>query len=306
LSFLSSTFSGGTNQFTPMGTQDAIQRSASSYQAYGNTDKGLRDLIAQLQQQANGQGPSVSNQLLQNATAQNVAQQAALQAGQRGAASNVGLMARQIGQQGAGIQQQAVGQAAANRLQEQIAARQQIGGLLGTEGQLANQMYGINQGTLTSNNQLGGQIAAQNAQNNAGLNAGLAGAGLKAVGLGFADGGQVPQLPQQPSFLQNFASGMKPQPLPQGLQMKSLKFAQGGQALPFAPMDMEEGGPVQARGPQEQATKAGNSYANDKIPAMLSEKEVVLPREVTQSGNPPQAAAQFMAQVMAGKHRVKK
>jgi hypothetical protein len=65
------------------------------------------------------------------------------------------------------------------------------------------------------------------------------------------------------------------------------------------------GGHVAAKKPSQKAEKGGNSYSNDKIPAMLSEGEIVLPRSVTQSKDPTAAAAKFVSQVLA-KRKVKK
>ena len=59
------------------------------------------------------------------------------------------------------------------------------------------------------------------------------------------------------------------------------------------------GGKVKAANPAQKAVKKGNSYANDKVPALLSEGEVVIPRNVMQSKDPARGAAQFVAQVMA-------
>jgi hypothetical protein len=65
-----------------------------------------------------------------------------------------------------------------------------------------------------------------------------------------------------------------------------------------------QGGHVDAKSPDQKATKSGNSYANDKVPAMLSEGEIVLPRSVTQSADPQRSAADFVAKVLA-KRRAK-
>jgi hypothetical protein len=61
------------------------------------------------------------------------------------------------------------------------------------------------------------------------------------------------------------------------------------------------GGGVKARTPDQKAVKPGNSYDNDKVPAMLSEGEIVLPRTVTQSANPVAAAAKFVQAIMSRK-----
>lgn len=63
--------------------------------------------------------------------------------------------------------------------------------------------------------------------------------------------------------------------------------------------DYRIGGNVQAKNSKEKAVKSGNSYANDKIPAVLSEGEVVIPRSVMQSKNPPAEAMKFVQAVMS-------
>lgn len=145
-------------------------------------------LANQLQGVANGTGPNPALQQLQNTTGQNVANQAALMAGQRGSGANAGLMARQIGMQGANIQQQAVGQGAAMSAQQQLAAmgalqnqQNMMGGLASTQvGQQGSALGTYNQAAQNEQQQLLNALAQynqtnvsqQNAINNA--NAGIA------------------------------------------------------------------------------------------------------------------------------------
>lgn len=89
-------------------------------------------LANQLQGVANGTGPNPALAQLNQATGANVANQAALMAGQRGTSANAGLLARQAAMQGAGIQQQAAGQGATMQAQQQLAAMGQL------QGQQAN------------------------------------------------------------------------------------------------------------------------------------------------------------------------
>lgn len=287
MSFLSTAFSGASNNFAPQGKQESLTQ-------YTNAGNGLNELALALKQQMNGGGPNLANQQLQNTTGQNVSNQAALQAGQRGASSNVGLMSRQIAQQGGQLQQQAAGQAASNRLAQQLGAQSQLGGVLSSEGQLGASV-------LNNSNNIGSQQGQQNAKMNQDLISGISG-GLSGGMFKFSAGGLPEQSPQMShGFLSNFLSGNRP-------EMPVQMMAQGGaNRLPFAPItDYRQGGQVQAQNLSQKAVKPGNDYANDKIPAMMSEGEVVLPREVTQSPNAPQMAAHFMQQVMQGKHRVKK
>lgn len=296
MSFLGTAFSGASNNFTPGGTQALPGQAQQANQNYAQANQGLNDLATMLKAQASGTGPNLANQQLQRATAQNTANQAALQAGQRGAGANVGLMARQIGQQGANLQQQMAGQSAENVLAQQLAAQQQLAGVYGQQGQMANQNFGISQGGIQHGNELGANIAGQNAKMNQGIIGGIAQGGASAIGL--AEGGELDTGFKDSGFSNSFLVGKKPG-IPMGAMM-----AHGG--LPFSPMDYTSGGEIQAQAPEQKATVQGNSYSNDKIPGMLSEGEVVLPREVTQHPNAPQMAAQFMSQVMAGKHRAKK
>lgn len=320
MSFLGSAFSGVQNNYAPQsgyapGTQATVQsfapQIATANTNYDTANTGLNTLAESLRQQMNGGGPNLANAQLQQATGQNIANQAAMQAGQRGASSNVGLIARQAGQQGANIQQQAAGQSAINRLQQQLMAQAQLGNVYGTQGGLANQNYGITQGAQTAQNQnitnaiggqskTGAQIAQNNAQTNQGLLSGIAQGGMSMLGL--ADGGQVPTDPDiqaGPSqFGQNFLSGKKPDQgsggVAQMIPMMAVA-ASGGQAnkLPFMPIDFRSGGRVPG-----QPKVSGNSVKNDTVPAMLSPKEIVIPNSVTQSEDPVGKGAQFIANEM--------
>lgn len=86
-------------------------------------------IAAQEAAMAQGAGPNPAQNQLAQATGTNVANQAALMAGQRGASGNVGLAARNIGQQGAATQQTAAGQAATLGAQQQIAAQNNLANL---------------------------------------------------------------------------------------------------------------------------------------------------------------------------------
>lgn len=55
-----------------------------------------------------------------------------------------------------------------------------------------------------------------------------------------------------------------------------------------------KGGVVAASFHQQKAMRPGDSLANDKIPAMLSEGEVVIPRSIMQSKNPGKEAKNFI------------
>ncbi len=148
---------------------------AQAQQAYTNAQNGLnqqqafvnavnpgglqalqsqQNLLGQLGQQAQGNGPNPALAQLNQTTGQNVANQAALMAGQRGSGANAGLIARQAAMQGANTQQNAVGQAATMRAQQQLAAQQQL-------GQQQQAMIGQQAGATNAYGQ-----AAQNEQSN--------------------------------------------------------------------------------------------------------------------------------------------
>lgn len=126
----------------------------------------------QLQGVANGTGPNPAQAMLAQSTGANVANQAALMAGQRGAGANVGLMARENAQQGAATQQQAAGQAATLQANQSLGALGQIGQQQNNMANLANTQVANQAGAIqglqgaTAGN-LGAQYGYQQGLNNA-------------------------------------------------------------------------------------------------------------------------------------------
>lgn len=122
-----------------------------------------------LQNVAAGTGPNPAQAMLNQATGQNIANQAALMAGQRGAGANVGLMARQAAQQGGALQQNAVGQGATMQANQQLNALQGLGNLgstqVGQQAGIVNQLAGqqIGQANANTNASLANQQQMQNA-----------------------------------------------------------------------------------------------------------------------------------------------
>lgn len=242
----------------------------------------------QLQGVINGTGPNPAQAMLNQATGQNVSNQAALMAGQRGAGANVGLMARQAGQAGGNIQQQAAGQGAVLQANQSLNA-------LGQAGQMANTMAGnqIGQTNANQQSQLNEQQLLQNANaayNNAQVgmqsninsaNAGLANTQLqgqqKMIGgimngagaamgkppaqaaqaaqgglIGYASGGQVAG-PQSSfgQFLSGMGNGMGAEKDP--LEMGASSFASGiGNAFRGAPTAPAQVGTQYSNGPVQQ------------------------------------------------------
>ncbi len=128
-----------------LGQQGGLANQSSVF----NQQQGLAN---QLQGVANGTGPNPALAQLNQQTGRNVANQAALMAGQRGAGQNVGLMARQAAQNGANLQQQAVGQGATLQAQQQLAAMQQLQGQQANMGNMANTQVGQQQTGLSNLN----------------------------------------------------------------------------------------------------------------------------------------------------------
>ena len=69
---------------------------------------------------------------------------------------------------------------------------------------------------------------------------------------------------------------------------------------------MKSGGKVKAPVKSERAAVKGDSYKNDKVPAMLSQGEIVIPRHITMQPNAPQKAAAFVQAVLNKKRMGKK
>lgn len=395
---------GAKNQAAAMSGQTAFNNQLAAANGIGTQNaaiQGLQNTAGMYQDIAQGRGPNPAQAALNQATGQNVANQAALMAGQRGAGANVGLMARQAAQQGAATQQQAVGQGATLQAQQQVNAlaglgntQQAIGGLGSTQAGM--QQAGISQQGAMAGQQIaaqqaqqqamanqanavaGQQIAGTNANTQANLanqgqmqgalaginnnvvgsqnsinaaNAGLASKKMEgqrdmiggalsgaasAVGtaVGLAGGGEVQKMadgglpapnmsvgaPAPSSSFGQFLAGWQTPIAPEAAKPEEaeesppkddkskskletgaskLTAALGKAAMAANGGLASSGGHVAAKAPAQKAVKSGNSYDNDKIPAKLSEGEIVLPRTVTMSADPVKASADFVAKVLA-------
>jgi hypothetical protein len=285
-------------------------------------------LANQLGQQAQGQGPNPAQAALNQATGQNVQNQAALMASQRGANANAGLLARQAAQQGAGIQQQAAGQGAMMQAQQQLAAQQMLAQQQAAMGQMANtqvsnQMQGVqglnqaaqglsgqymqgiqgqNQaqiGAANAVNQPRTQIATENARQAAAITGGILGGVAEAAPLFLNEGGQVQGPRSNAGQHLSWQGGNSAQQQQRAAQAQSgfMKAAQDNPvSKAIAWLSKSDGGMIGGK-----AQVAGDSIKNDTVPAMLSPGEIVIPREVVQSKDPVKGAAEFVRQVMAKK-----
>ncbi len=280
-------------------------------------------LASQLQNVANGTGPNPALQQLQNTTGQNVANQAALMAGQRGSGANAGLLARQIAQQGANTQQQAVGQGAALGAQQQLAgmnALQQQQNMMGNlaTGQVGQQNEALGNYSKSASNEYATLLNAINAQNQNAINmqsnvnssnAGVASANIGQQGnmMGTLGGiGAAAMLLNKGGMIPHYADGGTVSG-PMSAAAKFLKvqsLVPSGMNDPFknAFQQVSSIASLNAAGgaliPGKAAVK-GDSLKNDKVPAILSPKEIVLPRSVTMAKDAPEKAKQFVAAILA-------
>lgn len=239
--------------------QQQINYQDPMQQALGNANQTYQQqqqFVQALQQQAMGAGgPSVAQGMLNQATQQNLQQQAGAVASNRNLSP--AQAARIQTESGANTQNQAAGQAATLRSQEMLNAQQQLGGALGTMG--AQQIGAA--GNF-------GQLAGQQSLGVQGINAGVAQGNLNAN-----FGQQTANVAQQnanwgpvSSIVGGITSG-----------------AGAAAAL------LSGGGPVHG-----QAMVPGDSPMNDRVPAWLSPGEEVIPRSVMQSPNPEAAVVAFL------------
>jgi hypothetical protein len=177
--------------------------------------------------------------------------------------------------QGGNIQQQAVGQEATMQAQQQLAAQQAL------QTQQA-QMAGL------STNQVGQQAAALGGYNQAAQGAqqnilgSINAANQARVGMQSNQNSQNAQIASQNA---KFQSGLLN-------GAGAMIFAQGGSVE-----NLKEGGKVPG-----EAKVAGDSLKNDTVPALLSPKEIVIPRSITMHPDAPMLAMQFVKDELE-KHR---
>ena len=165
-----------------IGQQQALLSQIQAQNGLGNQSQ----IYGQLQGISNGTGPNPAQAQLAQSTGQNVANQAALMAGQRGAAGNVGLMARQNAQQGAATQQQAAGQAANLQANQSLNAINSAGNIANTQAE--NQIGATTGLNTAAQNE---QSLLQGANNNLNSNTVSAQSNLNNVNAQTAQGNQA-------------------------------------------------------------------------------------------------------------------
>jgi hypothetical protein len=195
---------GGKNTFSAQPMQldktdynqsiDAAQKAAiAGLNVPTETGKMQTDLAQQLMAQSQGQGPSLAQMQLQQASDQNLKNQAGLIASQRG--MNPAQAARAVALQGASQGQNLANQSAQLRLNEQLQKQQLLQqALQGQRGLDINQLQ-ANTGLLSTSGQLAGsqsQRDLENYWNAQKINAGIAeqnAKGASALGGGLLSAG---------------------------------------------------------------------------------------------------------------------
>lgn len=238
---------------------------------YSSVVRQQQDLAHALLQQAQGRGVSPAQDLLNRQTGQNIAGQAALMASQRGASANAGLLARQAAMQGAGIQQNAIGQAAALRSQEQLAAMGQLGNHLAQMGNQSLGQSGLGVKQLEIQGYMD-RLAEQQRNQMYGQAINGTAAGIQA----WMNSNN--QNNNTPAFDWSTTDQTTPQYAP------PTSTYGGGNTLM-----QSMGGKVPGQAPVK-----GDSKANDVVPALLSPGEVVIPRSVVQGPNMEEKVLEFL------------
>lgn len=286
--------------------QNQLPRIANNQAAQQATYNNQYNLAQTLLGQSQGQGPNPAQAQLAQNTANNVNTQGALMASQRGASANPALMARQAAMQGANIQQNSVGQAATLQAQQQLSAQQNLMQQQQNMQNAALQSESIGQGAMAAQNtavtagQLGAQglnqrTAAENAQGTRGLTNTILGGASSLLGL--SSGGMVPNYdlggimhydaPPIPG-IDNSAS--------LDSSKDSFKTGQGfGKGIGKF-LNASKGGKIKGKAEVE-----GNSEENDKVPALVSPGEIVLPRSVTMAPDMEKKAIEFLRHLKSGK-----
>lgn len=299
--------------------RNTIDRAALDQQ-FARQDQSA--FVRALQAQAAGEGPSLAQMQLDDSLGQLNRQSASAIASTRGL--NPAQQARLILQQRAEAAQNAAGQSAQIRAQEQLATQQMLGQQVGNMRGQDQQMFGTAGGlqgqqnqtavqSRTATNAINADVAKQNTETTqmfvgAGLDAagkalGAATGGAPAFSGGLvhpsgvtppvalAGGGKVP-FPKAPPIPTFGSPPQEQQPdFATALRLSGMAPAGGAPAMAFA-----GGGAV----PMPGAPVPGDHPANDTVPAMLSPGEIVLPRSVAMDPDAPDEAAAFVEAIKAG------
>ncbi|HVP49648.1 MAG TPA: hypothetical protein VMT56_00350 [Candidatus Bathyarchaeia archaeon] len=220
--------------------------------------QGNQELQGDLMAQIQGNKPDIAQQEFANALAQSKSAVASEVGGMKGLSP--AAMAQLIAQGGATAAGTGAGGAALAAMKEKLGQEQMLGQL---QSAAINPTLGYQQSTQAT--QLGGaQLGAQEA----------------GAGLNFLGNTLTPLVNQSPAG--GLTGGSEGNSTVAGGDFSGYG---GGSGAPFASQGMEVGG---------RADVAGDSPENDKVKAMLSPGEIVLPRTVAQAEDAPERAAAFV------------
>jgi hypothetical protein len=294
---LDASAAGKQSTFRGYGFYDALAEAQRTGRGIAGQQQALADI---LRARAEGRGgPSLAELQLQQTLEQNRAAQAgALAAAGRG--MNPALAQRLLLQQGATLGQQAAGQGAILRAQEQLAAQaalgQQLGQMRGAEGQLFGQagQLGLGQEKLS--------VETQEAQRARELEVALANQRAEQER-------QRLQQNQEESQVQSAQENRAAIGEVAKTGGKIAGTAIGGPVGGAIASGLAQGGPVgkaiaiRAKKMSEGDLNKLDNEKNDVVPAMLSEGEAVIPRSIMMSPNPPAAAAKFIEALLANRDK---
>jgi hypothetical protein len=264
--------------------QDTIAQQQAFLQAI-QAQNGLQNqtnVYNQMQNIASGVGPNPAQAMLNQQTGANIANQAALMAGQRGAATNPALIARLAAQQGANLQQQAVGQGAALQANQQLAALNNMGNIAGQQAQ--NQLNAQNQLANTALNSQGNILQAIGNRNQAAV-------GNISQANQYNSGIAAANLDRQAKIAQGVASGVSSAMT--GIPMGGMGGGFGGGGMMTAggggsagsggmmhrqqPINMASGGEIKSEQPMSRIAQYFNSPVKmaegGQVPALVSPGE---------------------------------
>lgn len=286
----SAPITAGTNaqqlQTSYNGAQNSMQAQQALLQAL-QAQGGLSNqnqVYGQFQGVANGTGPNPAQAMLAQQTGQNVQNQAAMMAGQRGASSNVGLLARQAAQQGAQTQQNAVGQGASLQAQQSLNAINSAGGMANTQ---AGQQIGATNANAQAQQNEQGILQGANSQTN---NSNVAMQGnINSVM------GQLTntQMQGQQGMIGGAMQGI-------GSMMTDPKMASGGMVHKFADGGMDSAPTVSSQpmsNPSPQPFNLGVQGWDPGAGPQSSAGQFVAPQQAAPAATPPAAATTASAPV---------
>lgn len=291
-------------------------------------------LTQTLLNQANGQGPNPAAIALQQATANNIKQQAGATASVAGISP--ALAARINAQNGAAVNQTAAGQGALQEAQQQLSAEQLASNSLNTQENILQGANAAQNNTITAGtnaaNQVNAGVAAGNASTNGSIAGGLlggAGSLLSATGaLGsgaqkaqtsgnlFADGGPVSPTPPSPPAANPAVMDMFHHAFGKAHGGAIPSFLRGG-AVPVKVSPGERYIPPQQVKEVNEGKKSpvkvghkipgkavvkGDSPKNDIVPGNADPGAVVIPRSIENAPDKAEKAKKFMEEI-AGKKK---